>query len=186
MTPRIIIVVAVLLSASLIGLANAGEPLQETYAFVESFEWDPMANSKIGKYKQYEKTYLNFIRTTNEEQVYLGSIMLGLLKRKAAVDTLRQLKPKAELSKIGVLFSLCVLKQDYSENYAKLENLGRETQSVGGAKSLVNLNAIELLSFLADPRFRKYVSSLSTDEVFQSEAISVSIARYEAIVKNGF
>ena len=57
---------------------------------------------------------------------------------------------------------------------------------MAGANSLANLEVVELLSFLADPRFQTYALSLSSDETYQREAISISIKRYEEISKNGF
>ena len=112
--------------------------------------------------------------------------MLGLLKSKTSIDTLKNIKPKTESSKVAILFSLCSLKQNYNENYSKLEALGKKTHDVAGAKSIVNLDVVELLSFLGDPKFKKYASSLSSNEQFQNEAISVAITRYEAIAKHGF
>ena len=186
MKPLLKIIVISLISISFINPCNANEILKKTSRFVESLEWDPMAHSKLNKYKENEAEYLKYIKSENEKSTYVGAIMLGLLKSKASIDTLKKIKPKTESSKVAVLFALCALKQNYKENYSKLEALGIKTQDVAGAKSIVNLDVVELLSFLGDPKFKKYASSLKSDEQFQNEAISVAITRYEAIVKNGF
>ena len=186
MKPLLKIIIISLISISFINPCNANEIQKKTSMFVESLEWDPIAHSKVEKYKQHESTYLNYIQAKDEKQIYLGSIMLGLLESKSAIELLKKIKPKTQSSKVGVLFSLCALKQNYSENYSKLEVLGKKTQDVAGAKSIVNLDVVELLSFLGDPKFKKYASSLKSDEQFQNEAISVAITRYEAIAKNGF
>jgi hypothetical protein len=107
--------------------------------------------------------------------------MLGLLKADQARQILKSLKPKGELSEIGIAFALCCLQQDYEKNYLKLEKIGRKTQMAGSARSLARIEVVELLSFLSDERFPKYASSLITEEVWQQEAIEIALSRYELI-----
>ena len=186
MKPLIKLIAILLLGLTFIGAIHADETKKKTSRFIESFEWDSMAHLKIEKFKNYEPIYLKYINSSDEKTIYLGAVMLGLLKSEESLNSLKTIQSKDKLSEIGVLFALCSLKHNYSKNYLRLEELGKQTQDVAGANSIANLEVVELLSFLADPRFLAYASSLSSDETFQREAISVSIARYQEIYKNGF
>jgi hypothetical protein len=155
----------------------------ESGKLIESFEWDATAHSKVETFRKYESTYISFLQTNDDERVFIGSVMLGLLKSNQAGQILMTLKSKGKLSEIGIAFALCSLRLDYEKNYTKLEKIGRESQMAGSARSLARLDAVELLSFLPDERFPKYAASLITDEVFQSEAIDVALERFKSMKK---
>ncbi len=153
----------------------------DTIKFIESFEWDAAVSPKIQSFKDHENLYISYLNDSDDESVFVGSVMLGLLKANQAIQILKTLKPKGELSEIGMAFALCCLQQDYEKNYLTLERIGRKTQMAGSARSLARLEVVELLSFLPDERFHKYAASLITDEVWQHEAIEVALSRYELI-----
>jgi hypothetical protein len=151
--------------------------------FIESFEWDATAYSKVESFRKYEGTYLSFLKAGDDDRVFIGSVMLGLLKSNQASQILLTLRPKGKLSEIGIAFALCSLRLDYDKNYLKLEKIGREPQMAGEARSLARLEVVELLSFLSDERFPKYALSLITDEEYQHEAIDVALTRFKLIKK---
>jgi hypothetical protein len=161
----------------------ADDTAEEGRKFIESFEWDATAYSKVESFRKHEGTYLSFLKAGDDDRVFIGSVMLGLLKSNQAGQILLTLKPKGRLSEIGIAFAYCRLRLDYDKNYSKLEKIGRESQIAGGARSLANLEVVELLSFLPDKKFPKYATSLVTDEEFQREAIDVALDRFKSMNK---
>ncbi len=178
-----VIIFALSLFISLAARGYSDDIAAESSKFIKSFEWDVTAYSKIGTFRKHESIYVSFLQASDDEHVFIGSVMLGLLESNQAGQILMTLKPKGKLSEIGITFALCSLRFDYDKNYSKLEKLGRESQMAGGAQSLARLEVVELLSFLPDARFPKYAASLITDEVFQREAIDVALLRFQAMKK---
>ena len=114
MNPLIKIIAVSLLGLSFIGPCYADETKKKTSRFIESFEWDSMAHLNIEKFKIYEPIYLKYINSSDEQTIYLGAVMLGLLKSKDSLNSLKTIQSKERLPEIGVLFALCALKHNYS------------------------------------------------------------------------
>ncbi len=184
MMTRISVIVFVFsLFTSLTAHGYANDIAAESIKFIESFEWDATAYSKIESFRKNEHLYMNLLQSSDDEFVFVGSVMLGLLKSNQAAQILKTLKPKGKLSEIGIAFALCSLRLNYDKNYSLLEKIGREPQMAGSARSLARLEVVELLSFLPDERFPEYAASLITDEVFQHEAIDVALMRFQSMKK---
>jgi len=146
-------------------------------------EWDPNFNFKFDKLIQYKKFYLNKLNSESSEEIFLSSVMLGLFKEKESIPKLKTITREDTNAKIGIAFALCMLNQDCQSNTEYLMKTGEITQIAGNAVSLKYLEAVELLSLLEVDNFINYASNLKkkTEEVYQKEAIEITIERYKRL-----
>lgn len=181
------IAILVVISAFLLGFSIAAGSseitLVESRKFVENLMWESEALKKTERFREYEGLYLDLLTSENQNDVYVAAVMLGLLKTNAAANSLQSIQPTTTQTAIGVAFARCRLNIQYENNYKFLEQVGTKTQRAGEARSLANIDAIILMSFLGDKRFPIYVRSLSdkTEEVWQQEAIDAALLRYREI-----
>lgn len=152
-----------------------------TKEYVESFEWEINISVQANKFAKYEEVYIKKIESDVKEDIFLASVMLGILKSERSKEKLKTIKNNDPLVKIGVAFALCMLNHNYRENIEYLFKIGKAAQDAGGARSLRYLEAVELLSIINDDKFINYASSLVTDEAYQTSAIKVAVMRHKAL-----
>ncbi len=58
----------------------------DTIKFIESFEWDAAVSPKIQSFKDHENLYISYLNDSDDESVFVGSVMLGLLKANQAIQ----------------------------------------------------------------------------------------------------
>jgi hypothetical protein len=157
--------------------------LKDSERFIESLEWDPLADKKVERYKKHIEYYLNMLTSKNEKHIFIASVMIGLLEYKDAIPLFKKAHGEGDLAATGLSFAACRLEYEYDSNYKKLEFLGSKIMSIGRAMSIKNIDALILMSFLKDERFLDFAYAMKekTDEVWQSEAISIAIVRYQKI-----
>lgn len=154
-----------------------------TNEYIESIEWDPNFSIKAKGYAPYKKTYMKKLSSESPQDIFLSSVMLGLLKAEESIPKLKGIKSNDPIVRIGVSFALCMLKQDYQVHKRHLMELGKSTQNAGGAVSLKYLEAVNLLSLLGDDGFIEYAPNLQliTEEAYQREIIDFAIKRYQML-----
>ena len=55
--------------------------LKETQKFIESFEWTVDVRKNLDKFKDNEELYIVYLDSEDHKQVYMSTVMLGLLIR---------------------------------------------------------------------------------------------------------
>jgi hypothetical protein len=155
--------------------------MNSTKEYIDSIEWDPNFLVKAKEYATYKKIYMEKLSSESSQDLFVSSVMLGLLKEEQSLPQLKKVKSNDPLVKIGVSFALCMLNYDYRANRRHLMELGKITQNAGGAASLKYLEAVNLLSLLKDDGFIEYASNLQqvTEEAYQREIIDFAIKRYK-------
>lgn len=174
-----------ILSKPVFAGGSADEVMDATRRYIESMEWDTNFYAYANKYSERDHIYISKLSSDSPEDVYLSSVMIGLLEIKEAIPKLKQVSPDTPLERIGIAFALCRLGENCPNNIEYLMAIGITPQKAGGAKSLKYLEAVELLSLLNVEHFIQYASNLKmiTDEAYQREAIEVALIRYQAINK---
>lgn len=182
----VILVIFIWARPSFSGQINEDAVMKITGKYIESLDWEPDFSDNAKEYAVYKDIYLKKLSSQSPEDVFLSSVMLGLLHVNESTAKLNEIKSDSIKAKIGISFALCLLQEKCQSHWEYMMQVGEYTKVAGRAKSLKYLEAVELLSLTRHEGFIAYATKIknNTEEVWQEEAIDVAIERHEKIMRS--